>query len=312
MPLIGVVDPSHDERKTTKPGRLPAWLPIDELLEKSLNAGPRWSPYPFELLNAALGEFEERGDRISTTALTAPCPRSLVLERKEDYVLTIDELWRAFRGTMIHKVLEDASRLGAIAETRFFTEIDGEPISCKPDLITRDGTMYDYKNGADVPRYDYMYQSHNEQLQFNRWIVQHHTRAEKNDRLVLLPFNPRNMEFDHLVIVYMDLDGPKVLETTKTIEVPNKTVPGTKKRKVPDIWEDDTVLDGWEDYRGGFIPGMRPRFAALRAAFNSYPDFPEECAEVWGGPPGWGCPGFPWCPLRGKCLASRYPNGLVW
>jgi hypothetical protein len=83
LPVIGVVDPSHKANKAS--ATPPPWLPVEELLSKAYTAEPKWSPYTFEIINAALGEIEERGDNISTTTLTGPCPRSTVLERKEDY-----------------------------------------------------------------------------------------------------------------------------------------------------------------------------------------------------------------------------------
>lgn len=314
MPIIGVIAPDHDERQAAKAGRLPVWKPVEAVVEQSLNSSPKWSPWSYELLAAALGEQEERGDNISTTALTSPCPRSVVLERKENYVVSMDELWRAFRGTMVHYVLEAAARENSIAEVRFFAPMLDETISCKPDLVTADGTIWDYKNTAEVPRYDYPYAGHTEQLQFNRWIIANAVKWEKDDEPYDLPFDVRHMEFEHLAIMYMDIDGPKPLECVTTIEVP--TGPGakypTKKKKVPDVWDDEKVLWGWKDYAGQEIPGLVDRFKAMRLALNEYPNFPKGLAEEWGGEATWECPGFPHCPLKGKCLASRYPGGLVW
>lgn len=315
MPVLGVVSPTHDERKATRAGRLPIWMPVEELLEKAARAeSPKWSPWSYELIAAALSELEERGDNISTTALTAPCPRSVVLERKEDYVISMDELWRAFRGTMIHYVLEASARDDSVAEVRFFAKLLGDPISCKPDLITADGTMWDYKNTAEVPRYDYPYAGNQEQLNFNRWIVNNSHAWEKDDEPVALPFQPKLMQFKHLAIMYMDINGPKPLECTTTIQVP--TAKGarnpTKAKKVPDVWDDEKILWGWKDYEGQEIPGMVDRYKAMRLALDSYPKFPAELAEFWGGDESWACPGYPYCPLKGKCVASRYPDGLVW
>lgn len=315
MPIVGAIAPDHDERKAAKAGRLPVWRPLDEILEQSLRATPKWSPWSYELLAAAIDEQEERGDNISTTALTSPCPRSVVLERKEPYVVSMDDLWRAFRGTMVHYVLEDTARPDSIAEVRFFAPIVGdELISCKPDLVTADGTMWDYKNTAEVPRYDYPYAGHQEQLNFNRWIVNNAIKWEKDDEPYNLPFDVRTLEFEHLAIMYMDIDGPKPLECIKTIQVP--TGPGarnpTKSKRVPDVWDDEKVMWGWKSYDGQDIPGIVDRYKAMRVALDMYPEWPEGIEEIWGGPKGWGCPGFPYCPLKGKCIASRYPNALIW
>lgn len=303
MPIIGVVDPSHKQRKRDGDGP-PNWLSPEELLEKALYEEPTWSPYPYEVIAAALREIEDRGDGISATALVSPCPRSLILERKVEYITDLDHLWRAFRGTMVHRVLEFSSRPASIAETRFFTKfLEDDELSCKPDLVTRD-TIYDYKNVAQVPRYDYPYASHNQQLQINRYIMNNAAAWEKEGmRNAPLPFDVRTTPFRHLVIAYLDLDGPKQLETLTTIQVP--TQPGAKNpsrsRRVSDVWTDDRVLDL-----------IVPKFRMLRAALTDFPKFPKGAEEVWGGEADWRCPGYPHCPLRGKCLASRYPNGLVW
>lgn len=304
MPIKGIVDPSHKQRKSATggiTGNLPKWYPVEELLDQAYHSDPKWSPWSFELLNAAIGSMEERGDNISTTALTGPCPRSTVLERKEEYIADVDKLWRAFRGTMVHYVLEDAARPNSIAEVRFHAPLADDEISCKPDLITQEGVMWDYKNVGNLPRYDSPFPSHVEQLQFNAYIVRNATKWALDDNDYELPFDVRGMDFKRLAILYMDIDGPKVLECQTSIQVPNKTRPGTHAVKVPDVWSDDQVLEL-----------MWPRFKSLREALDSYPKWPKGLEEFWGGDAGWECPGFPHCPLKGNCLASRYPKGLVW
>jgi hypothetical protein len=303
VPVAGVIDPSHNERKVDKSGRLPQWFSKDQVLSAALHADPKWSPWTYELLAAALEEFQERGDQISTTSLVAPCPRSLVLERKAPYILHMDDVWRAFRGTMIHYVLEGTARTNSIAEHRFFAPFDAEEITCSPDLVTSD-TIYDYKNTKQVPKYDYPYRSHVEQLQLNRYILNHATRVEKDGEVATqFPFDYRIANYQHLVVVYIDLDGPKPLEVTHSVEVKGRT----RKRREPHIWTDGEVLEA-------FIP----RFRSLRAALDSYPEWPDgiEDIEWWGSNPDpkdpWKCPGFPSCRLKGLCLASKRPNGLLW
>lgn len=296
MPLIGIVDPSHTQRRGD-PWTPPKWYPVDDILEQAYRADPRWSPWSYELLNVAVSEIQERGDHISTTALVSPCPRSVVLERKADYVGDIDALWRAFRGTMVHAVLERAQRPNSVAEVRFIMEFDDDELSCKPDLVTEAGDLWDYKNTENPPAYDYPYTEHTQQLQINRFVVNHADKWEADE----LPFNPRSLTFRHLSIMYLGPKWPKALETLKTERVPTKDGTGTKPRRVPDIWSDDKVTDL-----------ILPRFRALRAALESYPEWPYGVEEVWGGEPSWKCPGFPHCPLKGMCLASRYPEGMVW
>lgn len=306
MPVVGVIDPTHDARKQLTggaSGKLPKWYKVDEILQEAATAEPKWSPWPYELLAAALGEVEDRGEHLSTTALVSPCPRSRILQSKADYITTMEDLWRAFRGTMIHYVLEAAARPGSIAEVRFHTTFANDDLSCKPDLITENGVIWDYKNTAKNPLYNNMYPNHVGQLQLNRYIVSNAKSWEKDGKEVALPFDPRHMEFDHLVILYLDLDGPKPLEYEEKIEVATKkgALYPTKKLSVPTIWSDGKVEDM-------FVP----LYQDMRLAMTSYPDFPEVLVEKWGGDASWKCPGYPWCPLKGKCLASRWPNGLIW
>ena len=273
-------------------------------MEESYRADPHESPWSYELLAASIGEVEERGQNISTTALVGPCPRSTVLERMEDYVEDVDRLWRAFRGTMVHYVLEAAARPNSIAEVRFHAPVGDDTISCKPDLITDDGQLWDYKNTAKVPRWNNVYPNHAEQLQINRWIVNNAVKWEKDGEPYDLTLDVRTMSFEHLVIMYLDLDGPKPLEYMESIDVPTTSKyakSATKKAKIPGVWNDERVLDL-----------LLPRFNAMRAALDSYPKFPDIAQKVWGGPKDWRCPGYPLCPLNGKCLAARYPGGLTW
>jgi hypothetical protein len=216
---------------------------------------------------------------------------------------------------MVHYVLEDTAREGSVAEVRFFAPIVGdELISCAPDLVTADGTMWDYKNAAEVPRYDYPYAGHQEQLNFNRWIVNNAIKWEKNGEPYDLPFDVRTLQFQHLAIMYMDINGPKPLECTTTIQVPTSkgAKNPTKSKRVPDVWDDEKVMWGRKSYDGRDIPGMVERYKAMRVALDSYPKWPTGIEETWGGEAGWGCPGYPHCPLNNKCLASRYPDGLRW
>lgn len=296
MPVAGVSDPSHKERKTDEPGRLPNWFTPDQLLHRAAGAEPGWGPWSYELLAAALAHIQERGDNISTTALTSACPRSTVLERKESYIADLDNLWRAFRGTLIHRTLELSARPGAVAETRFFAELpNGGELSCSPDLI-EGFTMWDYKNTKQNPSYNYPYRSHTTQLQVNRWVVNNATRWEKDDKPFDIPFNPRELNFRHLVVMYLDIDGPKPLETPYR----KVTLPDGKFVREPYIWSDDEVLE-W----------VTPRYDALRSALDAYPEWPDGVEEVWGGEPGYTCPGPPLCKLP-NCLAKRFPHGLVW
>lgn len=298
MPLVGIVDPSHWERAHAKSGRIPYWYTVDELLLESQNPNPKWAPWMFEMVQAVIGEHQERGGRLSTTSLTAPCPRAAVLERMVDYVGTLDSEYAALRGTMVHQMLEKYARLGSIAEARFFTTIDDIEISCSPDLLTPDA-VYDYKVTDSPPGFGYPYRHHTEQVELNAYICRHAEKWELPPSLGQLPFDPREQQAQHAVIVYLGPKAPKVIEVQRKDEFQTPT--GVwKEAKLPYIWSDDEVLKEF-----------RPRLHLMREALDNYPDFPEGAEEVWGGKPGWKCPGPPICNLP-NCLARREPDMYTW
>lgn len=299
MPLVGLIDPSHDERRDDMPGRFPKWLRLEDALQHAHAADPKWSPWTYELLAAAMNEWQER-DYISTTSLIAACPRSLVIERHEPYILSLDQLYASLMGTLIHRTLEHSVRDGAVAEARFFTMIDDVQVSCSPDLVTRD-TIWDYKKTENVPTFDYPYKKHTLQLQFNRFIVNHASKWEQDGAAFDIPFDPHATIFKHLAVVYLGPKGPKVIEVTSSQDwaTPNgKTV----KRRLPDIWDDERVYGE-----------ISPRLEALRMALESYPKWPKGLEEKvgWEGPADWKCPGAPLCWLP-NCTAKRWPNALTW
>src|SRR6187549_294206 len=117
-----------------KPGRKPRWLPVDDLLGEARTEGPKWSPWSYELIEAVMQHHQER-DYLSTSMLTGGCMRGNVIERKADYVDTLDQRYASIRGTLIHRTLELAARPGAIVEWRFWMNLDGLEFSCSPDII---------------------------------------------------------------------------------------------------------------------------------------------------------------------------------
>lgn len=302
MPLVGLIDPQHTERRADAAGRWPKWLPVKDALDQALAANPKWSPWTYELVAACIGEHQERGARLSVTALTGGCMRGNIIERKEDYIGALDGMYAAFRGTMMHKMLEAGQRPGSCAEWRFYTDIDGREISGSPDLITYD-TVWDYKTTENPPAYGYMWDDHLHQLQFNRFIFNNATKWDAPPGVdpKTIPLDPFNTRIQHVAIVYLGPKGPKVIEAQKSIKVPARNG-GTKTVKVPDIWDDAKVLDA-----------LRPRVEAWDAAWRSYPKWPAglENYPGWAGEPEWRCPGPPLCYLP-NCMAKRWPNNLIW
>lgn len=308
MPMVGVVDPSHDERAAQEEGRLPVWAPVDQVLEAAMTGNPKWSPWPYELIKAATEEHQER-DYISTTMLTGGCGRGKVLERRADYVGDIDSMYASLMGTLLHRTLEYESRPNAVAEWRFFTDIEvgGRTIevSCSPDVVVYEDEpgIWDWKKTENPPTFGYAWKNHDRQLQYNRYIVNNAKHwTDQNGDEVAAPFDPWSVVFRHLAVVYLGPKGPKVIEITKTQEVPTPRGDKTVRRKAPFIWDDEAVLDD-----------LMPRLKGTLIALDAYPEWPDGLNEFPGfeGPAGWACPGRPWCSLP-NCLAKRYPNGLIW
>lgn len=314
MPLIGVVDPSYVVTKNDDYTYRPTWYTIDEVLQHSAEANPKWSPYTYELLMGFLAEYQER-DYISTTMVSGGCPRGAVLERKEDHIATIDSFYPAFMGTMIHAILEKYARPNSMAEYRFHAEVDGVPFSCSPDLITPEGRMWDYKRTENLPAYGDMWDSHSRQLQFNRFVVNNATRVTRNgEEVTEFPFDYRTMKFTELSIVYLGPKKPKII--TDEIRIPYRRKDGEwaqNKRRIPRILEDEQILgtkeEGTKFDRVDY--SLRKRVHAMQTALDSYPKWPSGLENYWIGPAGWECPGPPHCYFP-NCLAKRYPNGLMW
>ncbi len=303
MPLVGLVDPSHAERKNKGAvGRLPVWYPLEEVLSMAANAEPKWSPWPYELLNAALQNWQER-DYISTTMLTGGCPRGTVIERKEDFILEVDQLYASIKGTLGHRTLEHGVRPGAVAEVRFHTSVyvpgEGDvAFSCSPDIVTRD-SLGDYKFTENPPSFDYPYRKHTDQLQLNRWVVNHAEKWELEGKPFDMPFDPRTWQCEHLYVVYLGPKEPKVIEVVKSVDhrTPNNKV---VKRKKPYVMPDDMLEE----------QVLMPRLTAMVRALDAYPEWPTGVEEVWGGDASWDCPGPPLCYLP-NCLAKRR-RALTW
>ena len=181
MPMVGLILPNHKERKSDDVGRLPKWAPVDDILADAMVASPKWSPWNYELIRGVIDSHQERGSRLSVTTLTGGCLRGTLLERKEDYVGSLDSAYAAFRGTMVHSMLEKTARAGSMAEWRFYVTVDGQEISGSPDLITYD-TVWDWKTTENPPAYSYMYEGHKLQLQYNRFLFNNCERMDAHSQ----------------------------------------------------------------------------------------------------------------------------------
>lgn len=218
----------------------------EEALEAAAER-PEGQKYPYELLKAMLATRQER-DYISTTTLTSKCLRSTVLQRQEPYTEDVDRMWAAFRGTMFHGQLEKHAHPECVEEARFFVELEGlGTLSGSPDLVDpARGILYDYKFTKENPRFDRPWPDHVQQVQVNRWLVDHAHRVvwrgKEYDLSVkrnIKKFRP--MDWQDLIVIYMDDRGPKPLRVTKSIDIPKLHGEGTKKARVSDVWDDEKV-----------------------------------------------------------------------
>lgn len=305
MPLIGLIDPSHDEQKMSAPGRAPRWLTVEECLAEAYAEGPKWSPWSYELIKAVIDNHQER-DYLSSSMVVGGCMRSTILERCADYIDDLDNRWAAIKGTLVHRTLELAARPGSLVEWRFWMDWGDEEFSCSPDIIVpATGLLADYKTTENPPQY-YPYANQKAQVNINRYVVNHATRWEApesfEDPLERgIPVHPEDIEFTQLALVYIAPKGPKTLLVEETVD---KQTPNGKtiRRKVPVVWSDDEV----EAY-------LQPRIEAIQLALEAYPDWPEGLEEYpgWAGGATWQCPGKPYCHFP-NCLAKRYPDALTW
>ena len=262
------------------------------------------SPYSYELLQLMVGVQEDRGDSISTTTLLSECDRNLVLERMEPYSASPEELWPAFKGTMFHLQLEKVAAPGAVVEVRFaMTLPNGKQVTCKPDLIDPvAGLLDDYKVVKELPKFNYPYRHHADQLMVNRYIVDHahsvmlpgtdtFVPVEEAEEALGRPLRPLPGVWAELRGYYIDpIKGPKPLTVTRSEEGQGKNGK-TKKVRVPDFGDDDALLEY-----------ITTRYDEVQGHFEAYkkngtvPAIPKE----WDGWTGWLCN---FCPVKKRCVS---------
>lgn len=267
-------------------------VPIEECLEHAASRTNRCS-FTYEVLAAMFATLQDRGTRISTTTLTTKCLRSEQLLRLEDHAVDPLKLYASFRGTMFHGQLEMHGHPRAIAEPRYFVELDGlGGLSGSPDLVDPPaGTLYDYKTVRERPNWDRPWPDHVQQLQVNRWLVDHAHSVEWEGELYDLS-DPANRakfvpyEWRGLWVVYLDDKGAKPLLISKSEQVPKKDGKGTKAARVADIWPDDEV-EAW----------IRKRYVAAKTALEEriVPDIPEDFTA-------WAHPLCGFCPVKERCV----------
>jgi hypothetical protein len=122
MPLIGWRDSSTGDEKTFE-----EWLAEAEAYGSALGL-------PYEVLHgmAEQATGKDRPTGISVTQLGG-CLRKVELERLNDFYAEPDSTYPAFRGVLLHAVIEKHSPFGAIVEQRYFRRYKGVELSGQLD-----------------------------------------------------------------------------------------------------------------------------------------------------------------------------------
>jgi hypothetical protein len=134
---------------------------------------------------------------------------------------------------------------------------------------------------------------------YGAFIARHAEKWDLPEGMAGLPFDPRESPVRNALVVYLGPKGPKpiLVERKEKFITPSGV---EKEGKRPLIWSDEEVLDE-----------LRPRLHMMKEALDIFPRWPEGAEEVWGGRPGYECPGPPLCYLP-NCLAKRDPSMYVW
>jgi len=130
-------------------------------------------PFDFALLAAMTAPLQEKVSGIRVTQLTG-CLRQAVLETRHDYYDRPERCYYAFRGTMIHRILEEAQLAGAVRERRFTRVADGLAITGQPDAVfPRARLLREYKTIRRIaPWLREPLPAHAEQVNCYAWLLQ--------------------------------------------------------------------------------------------------------------------------------------------
>jgi hypothetical protein len=197
-------------------------VPFEEALEIAKTEGT-WAGFPYEILHGMwTNTTKERPDAISVTQLLG-CPRKVFLEGKTDWAVPPQDNYAAFRGMVVHSVLEGAGE-GTTVEERIIREHRGVQISGQPDSVRVIGLggdrklLRDWKTKNKLPMFDMAYTAHMQQVNLYRW---------------LLGLDPDKTDLE---IVYISMEGVKIIPLKRGGYTPRSG------RAIPNqIWTDEEV-----------------------------------------------------------------------
>jgi hypothetical protein len=159
-----------------------------------------WSGFPYEILLGMYNNLVKvRPSEITITALLH-CSRKNQLERGAEYYADPRTNYPAYRGTVIHSMMETDPDPSAIVEKRYSREFEGTTISGGVDwwrpygggLFPRN-LLRDFKSVVELPKYYSAYTTHQQQINLYRW---------------LLDLDPEKTDME---IVYISMDGVKII-----------------------------------------------------------------------------------------------------
>jgi CRISPR/Cas system-associated exonuclease Cas4 (RecB family) len=181
-----------------------------------------WADVPHEVLVLIHEQVtKERPDGITVTQLLG-CPRKVYLEKTNDWFSHPIENWPSLRGSLVHSLLEQTGGQRAEVEVRYEKEHRGVTVSGQPDSVRVIGKgkkrlLRDWKSTGKLPYYDSAYESHRQQTNIYRW---------------LMDLDPR---FTEIEVVYISMEGVK--------SIPLKQGGTNKWGKVlpSQVWTDEQV-----------------------------------------------------------------------
>jgi len=142
----------------------------------------------------------EKNNELSITKLLY-CARRTYFEKSIDYIISIHEFYEAWRGSVIHKILEQSKQADCLIEQKFtrkYKEIEVSGTIDKFDM--KHNILYDYKTIASkydddrTLRWGNAKLEHQVQLNLYKWLIED------------------KFEVKHLVLVYIASDKTQKIE----------------------------------------------------------------------------------------------------
>lgn len=191
---------------------------------------------------------------ITSTALLSP-PRAWALRKMHWDKLEIDltNIIQSRFGTIIHESLAESIKIdesrGDFKEKRFYTVVNGQKISGKPDLFINH-TIKDYKTTSVYKYINKDYSDYTKQLSINRYILIKNGYEVNDVGSIYFIFNDWNKKnisdsnYPHAKIIQVKLNLLSVQQTEKFI-VQRLTLFENALKQLPlctkeELWETDS------------------------------------------------------------------------